>query len=391
VTSTAIDVGALATLSGPIAADFGPIVPGVEAYFDMVNAHGGINGRKLVMAHALDDGGSPTQNADLARTLVQQDHVFAVVGVATAFFSGAPYLASSGTPTFGFATENDWTPAPNLFAAYGSIVSYTSSLGQFAFLAHQLHTTSVGVLAYNVPQSAEECQTAVNSFNRYGIHVGYSDLSIPYLGDLSSDVLRMKQAGVDLVVSCMDVSGNLGLARTMQQNGLGNTQQLWFDGYDRTTLEANAPLMQHTHFLVQHVPFEAASAFPGKFPGLQTYLAAMKKYEPKYTYNEVAMDGWLSAALFAQGVKAAGSDLTQKKLVDDINHITNFTAGLSTPVNWTLAHTVVTSPECESYVTVVGSKFQLAFNHGTNIWTCFPTTDPDPTKPVQPPPGSPLG
>jgi hypothetical protein len=42
-------------------------------------------------------------------------------------------------------------------------------------------------------------------------------------------------------------------------------------------------------------------------------------------------------------------------------------------------------------VTVVGSKFQLAFNHGTNIWTCFPTTDPDPTKPVQPPPGSPLG
>jgi len=98
----------------------------------------------------------------------------------------------------------------------------------------------------------------------------------------------------------------------MQQNGLGNTQQLWFDGYDRTTLEANAPLMQHTHFLVQHVPFEAASAFPGKFPGLQTYLAAMKKYEPKYTYNEVAMDGWLSAALFAQGVKAAGSDLTQR-------------------------------------------------------------------------------
>jgi len=88
------------------------------------------------------------------------------------------------------------------------------------------------------------------------------------------------------------------------------------------------------------VPFEAASAFPGKFPGLQTYLAAMKKYEPKYTYNEVAMDGWLSAALFAQGVKAAGSDLTQKKLVDDINHITNFTAGLSTqstgpsPTRW---------------------------------------------------------
>jgi len=76
----------------------------------------------------------------------------------------------------------------------------------------------------------------------------------------------MKQAGVDLVVSCMDVSGNLGLARTMQQNGLGNTQQLWFDGYDRTTLEANAPLMQHTHFLVQHVPFERRPPSPASSP-----------------------------------------------------------------------------------------------------------------------------
>ena len=31
--------------------------------------------------------------------------------------------------------------------------------------------------------------------------------------------------------------------------------------------------MQHTYFLVQHVPFEAATQFPGAFPGLDTYIA----------------------------------------------------------------------------------------------------------------------
>jgi len=46
----------------------------------------------------LDDGGSPTQNADLARTLVQQDHVFAVVGVATAFFSARRTWRRAGRP-----------------------------------------------------------------------------------------------------------------------------------------------------------------------------------------------------------------------------------------------------------------------------------------------------
>ena len=70
-----------------------------------------------MLAHAYDDGSQPTQDATFARTLVEQDHVFAVVGVATAFFAGANFLASTGTPTFGYVTEDDWAPAANMFGA----------------------------------------------------------------------------------------------------------------------------------------------------------------------------------------------------------------------------------------------------------------------------------
>src|SRR5579872_114473 len=99
VSAHQISVGAIATLSGGLAADFAPIVPGVRAYLDMVNAEGGVDGRKIVLTHALDDG--TVNNAAVTRTLIEQDHVFAVVGEATAFFSGQPFLVQTDTPTFG--------------------------------------------------------------------------------------------------------------------------------------------------------------------------------------------------------------------------------------------------------------------------------------------------
>ena len=133
-----ISVGAVATLSGGVAADFAPIVPGVRAYLDMVDAHGGVDGRRIVLTNALDDG--TVHNVEVTRTLIEQDHVFAVVGEATAFFTGQPFLVQTGTPTFGFATENDWTPAKNLFAAYGSVIDYANTEAFFPFVARQLHS-----------------------------------------------------------------------------------------------------------------------------------------------------------------------------------------------------------------------------------------------------------
>ena len=53
----------------------------------------------------------------------------------------------------------------------------------------------------------------------------------------------------------------------------------------------------------------------------------MKKYEPNYVYDEVAIQGWESAALFVQGVKMAGNNLTQANVIKEDNSITAFTAG----------------------------------------------------------------
>ena len=78
-----------------------------------------------------------------------------------------------------------------------------------------------------------------------------------------------------------------------------------------------------------NVPFEAANTakYGNTYPGMQAYITAMNKYEPKYIYNAVALQGWQSAALIAAGIKAAGTNLTQANVVSSTNKITNFTAG----------------------------------------------------------------
>src|SRR5207253_10957342 len=55
VSSTEIKVGGMAAITGPLGDQYAPIFDGAEAYFDMVNAQGGVNGRKIKLAAKLDD------------------------------------------------------------------------------------------------------------------------------------------------------------------------------------------------------------------------------------------------------------------------------------------------------------------------------------------------
>src|SRR6185295_19345802 len=76
VTPTQILIGGTVPLSGQ-ASPFGVVGPGANAYFKYVNAHGGVNGRKIKYLYR-DDGYDPSKTIDRTRELVQQDKVFAI-------------------------------------------------------------------------------------------------------------------------------------------------------------------------------------------------------------------------------------------------------------------------------------------------------------------------
>jgi hypothetical protein len=105
----------------------------------------------------------------------------------------------------------------------------------------------------------------------------------------------------------------------------------------------------------------------------------------------VALDGWVSAALFVSGLKAVGRDVTQQKLVAAINKETAFTGGgLNSPVNWTTAHSTAKSgkpPWCGAGVQVVNSQFVPRVVPNTQqVFVCFA---PKSTTPIPPLPGTP--
>ena len=76
------------------------------AYFNTLNAKGGINGRKIVLTNSLDDGGSPSQFTQDVHTLIDQDHVFAVAASSAWFTPG--YFVSTKTPTYGYNVSANW-------------------------------------------------------------------------------------------------------------------------------------------------------------------------------------------------------------------------------------------------------------------------------------------
>ena len=76
VTPTTITIGGTVPITGP-AALFGSVGRGAAAYFKYVNAHGGVNGRKIAYVYR-DDAYDPAKTVQLTRELVEHDHVFAI-------------------------------------------------------------------------------------------------------------------------------------------------------------------------------------------------------------------------------------------------------------------------------------------------------------------------
>jgi len=76
VTSSTITIGGTVPITGP-AALFGSVGRGADAYFKYVNAHGGVNGRKIRYLYR-DDAYDPSKTVQLTRELVENDHVFAI-------------------------------------------------------------------------------------------------------------------------------------------------------------------------------------------------------------------------------------------------------------------------------------------------------------------------
>ena len=123
--------------------------------------------------------------------------------------------------------------------------------------------------------------------------------------------------------------------------------------------------MQGVYFsLIGNVPYEAA-AIDNTYPGMQTYIKAMNKYEPAFTYNGVALQGWQSAALLAAG--GQGRPATTSPRPTSSTSPTNHQLHRRRPDHGDQLGDgphQTTYPTCSAFVQVEGKKFVPVLGQG---------------------------
>ncbi|MGZ4436069.1 MAG: ABC transporter substrate-binding protein [Nocardioides sp.] len=108
ITKDSVTVGATFPLTGVAAPGYSEIPTGTQAYFDYVNAHGGVNGRKIKYI-VKDDAYDPTQTSQVTNELVLKDQIFAMLGAL-------------GTPTHSAVVDFlNSEKVPDLFVSSGSV------------------------------------------------------------------------------------------------------------------------------------------------------------------------------------------------------------------------------------------------------------------------------
>ncbi|MGZ4238916.1 MAG: ABC transporter substrate-binding protein [Solirubrobacteraceae bacterium] len=136
VTATSITFGSHQPLTGPAAPGYSEIAPASQAFFNYVNAHGGVNGRKIHLIYK-DDAYNPTNTVNVTHQLVLQDHVFGIFeGLGTPTHTKVvSYLNASKVPDLfvasGCACWDDGQKQPYTFGWQPNYTIEGKILGQY--------------------------------------------------------------------------------------------------------------------------------------------------------------------------------------------------------------------------------------------------------------------
>ncbi|HEV7524465.1 MAG TPA: ABC transporter substrate-binding protein [Acidimicrobiia bacterium] len=387
-----IRVAAITTKTNPIGGKYAEYVDGMQAYFDKINAAGGIYGRKLVIVKNRDDTIGLQNNQQVQQSLAD-DNAFATF-VATLQFTGADLLAKAKQPTFTWninpemATPKGGPSHANIFGSLGALC-FSCGGHYLPWLAKQNNFTKIGILAYSKATSASSglCADGTRrSYEKFAptAKVVFFDDSLPFSADIVTDVTRMKQAGVQFINTCMDTNEVTKLAREMKKQGLNAVQQLP-NAYDHEAMAASGGVFEGNFISPLYVPWEVTP----QSPATQEYLAYTSAHNVKTV--ELTQDGWIMAAMFLDALKLAGPEFTKQKVIDALNTQKGESpGGMIVPIDWTRQHNDPTNNvavrsklECASIMKIVGGKFVPQYSEPGKPWSCF-DADPNAPIPVQP-------
>ena len=380
VTATTIRVAVITAKTNPIGGRYHEYIDGIRAYFKVINDKGGIYGRKLTVVSDRDDVVG-TQNVQQTTSSLANDNAFATFE-ATQQLTAADMLAKAHMPTFIWNIDPESASTPtsdhsNIFGTNPSICfSCPGPLN--AWLAVKNGFTKVGILGYGVSAESKLCASgtrdAYKQYTNGKVQVVFYDDTLPFAADLTADVQNMKDKGVQYVNTCMDTNEVVKLQKEMQKQGLHAIQNLP-NAYDHDFVKQNAALFEGNFIEPLYAPWETNP----QSPETKAYLTAIKAITNDPV--ELTEFGWINAVQFVDGLKGAGPEFTQQKVIDYLNSQRSYSpGGLVPPIDWTTGHidpmthpNVRAKEQCQPVMQIKGGKFVLYDTPSDKPFTCLDT------------------
>ena len=338
VTATTINLGNIVTKSGSFGPDqFTPFYYGAAAFFDDINARGGINGRKVVF-NTCDDQGQDSGNNSCARGLVDKTKVFAFVGNNCLTCPGLSYISDKGVPSVGgLAIDSRDYALPHFWRYSGDPYPQNGKIGwkgylyqgthQYRYFKEKFGVKKAGVVWYdNAAPSKNQGEAILDALKAEGIDAtGYGiNVALP---QYDSAVIDMKQKGITAVWDAIDIAGNQNLCKSIDNNGLVlkakvSTISVWSQ---QVGAQFSAPCRKYIYSVEDPgtLTYDQTSN-----PEIAKFRAAMKRYFPgrEDRLFQWTVDGWGSAMWFADAAQSCGADLTRACLEKFLDSPKEYTA-----------------------------------------------------------------
>lgn len=321
VSATEIKLGMTVPMTGTASLGYNKIPGAVKAYFDYVNANGGINGRNLKLI-VKDDRYVPTEAVAKTNELILKDKVMALLApLGTAnnkAVASSVNLGRRGIPVLfvntGFSGFADQKKYPTTYAMLPSYIMEAKIMG--AYIKDNFAGKKLGLLY----QDDDFGSDALAGFKQAGIEFA---VKVPYASGSQGTatapgwITKLQAGGAEVVILFGVTTASIYALSTAAALKFAPQWILGSVGGDATTIKlAGVP----AGILYNAV---GASFAPATTDTADEYVKLFSeiyaKAIPGSAFDNNVMIGMNTAFVTAQAIKAAGANPTRKSLMAAID------------------------------------------------------------------------
>jgi branched-chain amino acid transport system substrate-binding protein len=335
VTDNEIKIGQTMPYSGPLTG-LSAVGKVESAYFEMINAKGGINGRKINLI-SLDDGYNPARTLELTRKLVEGDEVLAIVSsLGTAPNTAIHrYLNTKAVPQLFISTGGTkWGDPVNFPWTMGFQPNFQFEGRVYAkYVLQQRPNGRIAVLYENDDFGKDLVKGLRDGLgNRAGSMI-VKEVSYEVTDPtIDSQIITLASSGADVFFNASLPKFAAQAIRKMYDIGWKPLHVLDNGSASVSVVLKPAGLEKSIGIVSAQFLKDPANQAWNADPGYLEWLAFMKQYFPAGDIgDQVNATGYSIAQTFVQVLKQCGDDLTRENLMKQAANIKDLTLPMLLP------------------------------------------------------------